>query len=111
MVMWHLDSLCNVGDHFHPQGVVFICGLSFSFVFVGGLCQAAGSHFHPWVVVWVLGQLFGVMGSHWYLWVVGFIVAHCWHWVPCGGCCPRRCVVAVVVVDGRKEECHIVTLF
>ena len=62
------------------------------------------------MVVWVRGQAFGLMGSCWRSWAVGFVVPHCWCWELCGGCHQRRGCVVVVVVDGRKEEMsHVVT--
>ena len=52
-------------------------------------------------------RLFGFIGSRWHSWGLGFVGPCCECWALCGGChWQRRCVV-VVVVDGRKEVCHM----
>ena len=58
-------------------------------------------------VVWVRGQSFGLMGSPWCSWAVGFVVPQCWCWALYSGCHWWRGCVVVVVVDGREEEYHM----
>ena len=58
-------------------------------------------------VLHIHGQTFAVMGSHWCSWVVGFVVDRLRCGSLFGGCLQRcRCVV-VVVVDQRKDRCHM----
>ena len=100
---FHLDSIgIWRNGRFHPFQqyfsliclhlwlVIYILGWSFTFI---------AGHLHSWPVIYIHGQSFALIGGrfHGILWLaVGTMLC-------CRGWC---CFMVIVVVDGRKEECH-----
>ena len=92
----HLCFLVN--GHLDPWAVVFSGGQPFSY---------EGGCLRLWVAICIRKWSFPFMGGCWHPWAVGSVVARPWRGGPCSRCRRWHHCVAVMVVDGRKDGCHM----